>query len=202
MTPGTSAAEAQGSEHAARAGDGARRRKLISQATDYVLEHGLVGLSLRPVAAALGTSDRMLLYHLGSKDQLVIEIIRESTRRSVDELRALAPSASPRDAVLEQWRLRTGEQQQRCERLYVEASTLGLFQEPYASEVVASNEEWIGAVRDHLAASGVPGDRLVGVAALLDAAFMGFELDAPLGPGEAMRGVEALADAVALLSAE
>ncbi len=38
-----------------------RREQLAEQATDYVLEHGLLGLSLRPLAAALGTSDRMLL---------------------------------------------------------------------------------------------------------------------------------------------
>ena len=38
-----------------------RRDELLSRATDYVLEHGLIGLSLRPLAAELGTSDRMLV---------------------------------------------------------------------------------------------------------------------------------------------
>ncbi|HET7763350.1 MAG TPA: hypothetical protein VFL46_13375, partial [Phycicoccus sp.] len=96
--------------------------------------------------------------------------------------------------------LRTGEHQTRCELLYVEASTLGLFgEEPYASAVLASNAEWMAAVRHHLAASGVPDDRVDRVAALVDAAFMGFELDAPLGD-DLGPGVEALAEAVALLS--
>lgn len=177
-----------------------RRRDIVEAATDYALEHGLVGLSLRPLAAALGTSDRMVLYHLGSKDQLVAEIITCSTARSVEELRALPPSGSPADAVRDQWRLRTGEHQTRCERLYVEASTLGLFgEEPYASAVLASNAEWMAAVRHHLSASGVPADRVDRVAALVDAAFMGFELDAPLGD-DLGPGVEALAEAVALLS--
>src|SRR4051794_29641819 len=40
-----------------------RRDQLLDRVTDHVLEHGLIGLTLRPVAAALGTSDRMLLYH-------------------------------------------------------------------------------------------------------------------------------------------
>ena len=48
-----------------------RRVEWTEAATDYVLEHGLIGLSLRPLAAELGTSDRMLLYHFGSKDELV-----------------------------------------------------------------------------------------------------------------------------------
>ena len=177
-----------------------RREEIIEAATDYALEHGLVGLSLRPLAAALGTSDRMVLYHLGSKDALVIEIIRCSTRRSVEELHALPASPSPGRAVRDQWRMRTGQQQTRCERLYVEASTLGLFgEEPYASAVAASNEQWMAAVRDHLVASGVRADRVDGVAALVDAAFMGFELDSPLDEGLAPAGLESLAEAVDVL---
>jgi AcrR family transcriptional regulator len=180
-----------------------RREELVAGATDYALEHGLVGLSLRPLAAALGTSDRMLLYHLGSKDELLAAIIAESSDRLVAELRALPPSHSPGDAVRDQWRLRTSGHQSRCERLYVEASTLGLFgDEPYATAVAASNARWKAAVRDHLAASGVPVERVSLVTPLVDAAFMGFELDLPLDRHEAETGVEALAEAVELLSRE
>lgn len=178
-----------------------RREELVEGATDYVLEHGLVGLSLRPLAAALGTSDRMLLYHLGSKDELLVAIISETIDRSVAQMRALPPSGSPGQAVRDQWRLWTGEEQRRFERLYVEASTLGLFgEEPYASAVAEGNARWIAAVRGHLAASGVPGHRVEALAPLVDAAFMGFELDLPLDEAEAEAGVEVLAEAVDLLS--
>jgi hypothetical protein len=37
------------------------REELLERVTDYVFEYGLIGLSLRPVAAAIGTSDRMLI---------------------------------------------------------------------------------------------------------------------------------------------
>lgn len=178
-----------------------RRDELIERATDWVLQHGLVGLSLRPLAAALGTSDRMLIYHLGSKDQLVVEVLRCSTERSMAELHALTPSTSPAQAVLDQWRLRSGEQQSRCERIYVEASTLGLFgEEPYASEVAAMNRQWLDAVRAHLVDSGVPAAAGEQVAALVEAAFMGFELDRPLRDADPA-AVTTLAEAVALLSA-
>ena len=43
------------------------RENLLPLLAAYVLEHGLAGLSLRPLAAAAGTSDRMLLYHFASK---------------------------------------------------------------------------------------------------------------------------------------
>ncbi|MGH3330798.1 MAG: TetR/AcrR family transcriptional regulator, partial [Nocardioidaceae bacterium] len=60
-----------------------RRDELAEQATDYVLGYGIAGLSLRPLAAALGTSDRMLVYHFGSKDALVAEVIERSNGRSI-----------------------------------------------------------------------------------------------------------------------
>jgi AcrR family transcriptional regulator len=51
-----------------------------------VLEHGLDGLSLRPLAAALGTSPRMLLYDFGTKERLVEEVLAEIRRREADLL--------------------------------------------------------------------------------------------------------------------
>jgi AcrR family transcriptional regulator len=48
---------------------------LLEQVTNYILEHGLQDLSLRPLAEALGTSARMLIYHFGSKEQLIVEVL-------------------------------------------------------------------------------------------------------------------------------
>ena len=66
-----------------------RREELTEAAADYVLDHGLIGLSLRPLAAALGTSDRMLLYHFADKDDLVATVFRAAVDRGVAELRGL-----------------------------------------------------------------------------------------------------------------
>ena len=71
--------------------ESARRVELAEAATDHALEHGLIGLSLRPVAAALGTSDRMLLYPFTDKDDLVATVLRVSNDRSVAELRLSRP---------------------------------------------------------------------------------------------------------------
>src|SRR2546422_10730222 len=61
--------------------DPARRCELLSGVAGYLLEHGLADLSLRPLAAAIGTSPRMLLYHFGSKEQLVVEALAEARER-------------------------------------------------------------------------------------------------------------------------
>jgi AcrR family transcriptional regulator len=59
----------------------ATRERLLDDAVDYVAEHGVGELSLRPLAAALGTSHRMLIYHFGSKEGLLVEVVREVERR-------------------------------------------------------------------------------------------------------------------------
>lgn len=56
------------------------------RATDYVLARGLAGLSLRPLAAALDTSPRMLLYDFGSKQELVSAVLAEARRRGATRL--------------------------------------------------------------------------------------------------------------------
>src|SRR3954471_397566 len=99
-----------------------RREELAEGATDYALEHGLIGLSLRPLAEALGTSDRMLLYHFDDKDDLVATILRTTSDRSVRSLRELPGSPDLRTAVLDLWRAVTTGPQERCQRLYVEAA--------------------------------------------------------------------------------
>ena len=65
----------------ARPADPGRRAKTLDAAADYVLEHGLAGLSLRPLASALGTSPRMLLYDFSSKEELILAVLAEIRRR-------------------------------------------------------------------------------------------------------------------------
>jgi AcrR family transcriptional regulator len=72
----------------ARPLDPHRRAAVLAKAADYVLEHGLAGLSLRPLAKALRTSPRMLLYDFETKDRLVHEVLAEIRRREQTLLEA------------------------------------------------------------------------------------------------------------------
>ncbi|MFZ0478492.1 MAG: TetR/AcrR family transcriptional regulator [Terriglobales bacterium] len=51
------------------------RARLRDEAVDYVLSHGFRDLALRPLAQALKTNARMLLYHFGSREGLMREIL-------------------------------------------------------------------------------------------------------------------------------
>ncbi|WP_163507043.1 TetR/AcrR family transcriptional regulator [Fodinicola acaciae] len=78
-----------------------RRAALLTAAARYLERHGLAGLSLRPLAAALDTTARTLLYHFGSKERLIDEALSESRERS--PLRAILdsePTGSFQDVIV------------------------------------------------------------------------------------------------------
>jgi AcrR family transcriptional regulator len=87
----------------ARPVDPTRRARTLEKAADYVLEHGLEGLSLRPLAAALGTSPRMLLYDFESKERLVDELLAEIRRRLAERLAELQAGRGDADSLREVW---------------------------------------------------------------------------------------------------
>jgi AcrR family transcriptional regulator len=69
----------------ARPADPGIRARLRDQAVTYVMTHGIGDLALRPLAKALKTNARMLIYHFGSREGLMREILaglreRESQR--------------------------------------------------------------------------------------------------------------------------
>lgn len=51
------------------------KQALLNDLSQHVLNNGLNNASLRPMAKAAGTSDRMLIYHFGSKDALIGELL-------------------------------------------------------------------------------------------------------------------------------
>lgn len=51
------------------------RERLLAAAVDYVAAHGVTDVSLRSLAAAINTSHRMLIYHFGSKEGLLVEVV-------------------------------------------------------------------------------------------------------------------------------
>ncbi|MGW3666507.1 TetR/AcrR family transcriptional regulator [Streptomyces sp. NPDC005141] len=78
--------------------DQAKRRDLIDRVRAYLIRNGLAELSLRPLARALGTSDRMLLYYFGTKENMVAEALALDERRPLLRARSvLGTPGSPQD---------------------------------------------------------------------------------------------------------
>jgi len=65
-----------------------RREAVIDKIADYVLAEGLSASSLRPLAEAAGTSDRMLLYYFKDKAELMAAALERVSARFAGHLQA------------------------------------------------------------------------------------------------------------------
>jgi AcrR family transcriptional regulator len=72
-----------------------RREAAIERMADHVLSEGLGAATLRPLAAAAGTSDRMLLYYFADQDEVLTATLERISARMVAQLDGAVP-AEPR----------------------------------------------------------------------------------------------------------
>lgn len=121
----------------------ARRTELLEAAYSYVLTHGLTDLSLRPLAAAIGSSPRVLLYLFGSKDGLVRELL---ARARTDELTLL--STVPGDTVDQVWSWFADPSHRSLLVLWVEAYARSLLDPtgPWAGFAQSTVDDWLAVL--------------------------------------------------------
>ena len=78
-----------------------RRCLILDRLADHVLARGLIASSLRPLAKAAQTSDRMLLYYFADKAEIVAATLERVAARMVALLSAhAAPAPLPFDLLL------------------------------------------------------------------------------------------------------
>lgn len=87
----TAEAGGQGDDDAAVASPS--RGRLLDAVVEYFATEGLADQSLRRIAEAIGTSHRMLLYHFGSRDGLLLAVVRAVEARTEERLAALGRDA-------------------------------------------------------------------------------------------------------------
>src|SRR3954466_3157022 len=102
--------------------NGDRRGRLVDAVVDHVAGGGSADLGLRRLGAAIGVSPRMLIHYFGSKEQLLVEIVRTSERRQRELLLGLRlePGLSPAGAARALWRQLTDPGLAAQERLFFE----------------------------------------------------------------------------------
>jgi AcrR family transcriptional regulator len=79
---------------------------LLEKVMAYATSEGIADKSLREIAAGIGSSHRMLLYHFGSREGLLIGIVSRVEQHQRDVLAALAQRAgsTPAEVMLGLWR--------------------------------------------------------------------------------------------------
>ena len=116
------------------------RERLLAAAVDQAMRGGITDLSLRELAAAIGTSHRMLLYHFGSREGLLVAV---SNAVNQAEAAALARWEDPRRL----WEYYTDPEMWPVDRLFFELYVHALFGRPGTEGFFeASVEAWITAL--------------------------------------------------------
>jgi AcrR family transcriptional regulator len=169
-----------------------RRDELLELAYAYVLEHGVSDLSLRPLAAAIKSSPRVLLFLFGSKAELVQAIL---ARAREDELALLARVRGDGDLEMvatELWRWLAAEEHRGVLTLWVEGYARSLIDRegPWAGFAAATVADWLAVLN----ASGARGEDATLVLAVLRGAFLDL-----LATGDLERTTEAVDRQLALM---
>ncbi|MFE4330758.1 TetR/AcrR family transcriptional regulator [Streptomyces sp. NPDC056831] len=119
----------------------ARQAELLEAAYQYALAHGLADLSLRPLASAIGSSPRVLMFLFRNKDGLVRALLARARADELTVLDHLAQADQPiglAPAVEQIWAWLATEEHRPLLRLWAEA---------YARSLVEPDGAWAGFAR-------------------------------------------------------
>ena len=137
----------------------ARETELLDAAYAYALSHGLGGLSLRPLAAAIGSSPRVLLYLFGSKAGLVralLERARTDELGMLDRLRRENAQADLAQAAVHVWDWLCAPEHRRLLALWTEAYAHSVIDDagPWDGFAVTTVEDWLSVLASFQPAAG------------------------------------------------
>jgi AcrR family transcriptional regulator len=149
-----------------------RREELLELAYAYVLEHGLAQMSLRPLAKAVGSSPRVLLFLFGSKDELVRALL---ARAREDEL-------AHADGPLEVWDWLAAPEHRGLLTLWIEAYARSVADPdgPWGDFARATVEDWLALLDGDTGALAVLRGAMLDLLATGDEARIGAAVRAQL----------------------
>jgi AcrR family transcriptional regulator len=156
------------------------RARLLAAAIEYLQTRGIGELSLRELAAAIGTSHRMLIYHFGSKEGLLVALVHAVEEQQRDFLAQLAldPAVGPREAVTAMWQHLADSRLWPSERLFFEIYGQALQGRPgtagFLDRIV---DDWVEMITQYSVRFGMPAEAARADARLGIAVIRGLLLD-------------------------
>jgi AcrR family transcriptional regulator len=136
-----------------------RRQELIDEAISYLEQNGIGDMSLRELAAGLGTSHRMLIHYFGSKEGLWVAIVHAVEARQRELLGTFFPDPSlpVGEAMRAWWKHISDPSLWPNARLFYELYGRALLDPPLADQFLDGIvEDWLGPATEINVAIGVP----------------------------------------------
>ena len=157
-----------------------RPAALLDAIVGYLVQHGVAELSLRPLAKAVQSSPRVLLYYFGSKEQLIVKALarlREKQRGSFQSLRE-ANYDTPSGACRAIWRQMSSPQSEPLFLFFFETYALALrHPQKYGDFLRHAVEDWIDFISAPQIRKGHSRTAARSFATIVVSGFRGFMLD-------------------------
>lgn len=124
----------------------ARKQEILEAVIEYITKNGVADLSLRPLAAATGTKARLLIYHFGSKENLLAEamaLLRDRVQQAFAGVPRSQEAATPGILARRFWRRATHRSNAGILRVFFEVLALALTNgEKYGDYMRGSATSW------------------------------------------------------------
>jgi AcrR family transcriptional regulator len=157
--------------------DPRRPKQLRNAIARYLVKHGLIGLSLRPLAKAVGSSPRVLLYFFGSKEKMVTEALAEIRQQQRAAYGAIDEETFA-EACQIIWKRMSAPDSEPFFRLFFEVYGIALRRpDLYKSFLHDTVEDWVHLIADPLSREGHTRSESRAFATLVLAGLRGFMLD-------------------------
>ncbi|HEX9259610.1 MAG TPA: TetR/AcrR family transcriptional regulator [Acidimicrobiales bacterium] len=156
------------------------REKLLESVIAELDRRGISQRSLRDIAAAVGTSHRMLIHHFGSRDGLLVAVVEavEAGERQRSQVVAVPEGEHPADALVRTWRRLSAPRQAGRERLFFECYVRALQgEQPFSRLLPDAVTSWVEAASSPAIEAGRDGQRARAAARLGLAVVRGLLLD-------------------------
>jgi AcrR family transcriptional regulator len=163
-----------------RTANAKRPTELLDAIVGYLIRHGVAELSLRPLAEAVGSSPRVLLYYFRSKEEMVAQALARLRERQLAGYAGMkaAKFASPAEACRAIWRNMSAPDSEPLFRLFFEVYTLAIrHPRQFKDFLRTAIEDWLEFLAEPLRKKSCTESEARAYASIVLAGFRGFMLD-------------------------
>ncbi|MGY4773318.1 TetR/AcrR family transcriptional regulator [Kribbella sp. CWNU-51] len=154
------------------------RESLLSDAVEHFAKNGIGDASLRSIAGSIGTSHRMLIYHFGSREGLLAEVVRTVEQQQRDLLATLSRTDRPIAEQADEFWRRVTEAALIYGPLFFELSAHAMQDLPHTEALKGDLiSVWLPPLIDLCVRAGIPPDEAPAYARLGLAASRGLLFD-------------------------
>ena len=163
-----------------RTASATRPNELLDAVANYLGRHGAAEISLRPLAKAVGSSPRVLLYYFGSKEAMLSKALARWRQRQRDGFTDILGRTfdTPSDACRAIWKAMIDPRLAPQYRLFFETYAAALRRpRKYRAFLQSSIEEWLAFLAAPMLRRGASKRVARAHATVILAGFRGFLLD-------------------------